>query len=64
MFETDFPHPVSLSPGPGSYADNPRDTVKANIIDQLGPDLARKVLYDNAAHVYGLQRGRSTDCRV
>jgi predicted TIM-barrel fold metal-dependent hydrolase len=54
MFETDFPHPVSLSPGPGSYADNPRDTVKANIIDQLGPDLARKVLYDNAAHVYGL----------
>lgn len=53
MFETDFPHPTSLSPGPASYAKNPRDLVDENLGD-LPEDLVRKVLYENAARVYHL----------
>jgi predicted TIM-barrel fold metal-dependent hydrolase len=55
MFETDYPHPTSLAPGPASYVDHPADMVRKNLADSgLGIDVARKVLHDNAARVYGL----------
>jgi predicted TIM-barrel fold metal-dependent hydrolase len=53
MFETDFPHPTSLTPGPWSAA----RPARATVLDSLrGVDLgvARKLLHDNAATVYGL----------
>ena len=51
MFETDYPHPTSLSPGPASYADKAADHINANWGD-VPHELARKVLHDNAARVY------------
>jgi uncharacterized protein len=53
MYETDFPHPTSMSPGHGSYAKNPKE-VQDDIINMLPADLARKVLQDNATAVYRL----------
>lgn len=51
MFETDFPHPTSLSPGPASPAILARDLIE----EQLGsfsPEIAQKVLHDTAARIY------------
>ncbi|GAA1872003.1 amidohydrolase family protein [Pseudonocardia ailaonensis] len=53
MFETDYPHGTSLSPGPASIAMNARDTIKANL-GELPDDILRKVLHDNATRVYNL----------
>jgi predicted TIM-barrel fold metal-dependent hydrolase len=53
MFETDYPHPTSLSPGPASSSDNPKDVVRRVFAD-LDPELSRKVLYKNAARLYNL----------
>jgi predicted TIM-barrel fold metal-dependent hydrolase len=53
LFETDFPHPTSLSPGPASAAKDPRQVV-VDFFDGLPEDLARKVLYENAARLYQL----------
>jgi predicted TIM-barrel fold metal-dependent hydrolase len=55
MFETDFPHPTSLSPGPASAARNPRLMAQA-AMEGVAPDIVRKVMYENAARVYGLDR--------
>lgn len=52
MFETDFPHPTSLAPGPGSYAENPLTKIERDIVARLSPTTARKVLYENASTVY------------
>jgi uncharacterized protein len=54
MFETDFPHPTSLSPGPASSAKNPRETI-AEVFDGIPEDITRKVLWENAAALYGLE---------
>jgi predicted TIM-barrel fold metal-dependent hydrolase len=54
MFETDYPHPTSLAPGPASYVEHPGDLVRQHLTDAgLGLDVARKVLHDNAVKVYG-----------
>ena len=53
MFETDFPHPTSLSPGPASPSEAP-DLVAAKFVDGLSDELARKILWGNAARVYGV----------
>jgi predicted TIM-barrel fold metal-dependent hydrolase len=53
MFETDFPHPTSLSPGPASSAENPRAVVR-KVFEGLPAELAQKVLYENAAGLYHL----------
>jgi predicted TIM-barrel fold metal-dependent hydrolase len=57
MFETDFPHPTSLSPGPASSAKNPRDVVRETFAG-VPEDIARKILWGNAARVYHLDRSR------
>jgi predicted TIM-barrel fold metal-dependent hydrolase len=53
MFETDFPHPTSLTAGPGSVSPQV-DEVIDQVAGQLGPELTRKVLWQNAARVYHL----------
>jgi predicted TIM-barrel fold metal-dependent hydrolase len=60
MFETDFPHPQSLSPGPNTMASSPSDTIKRNLANIEGPVL-RKILHDNAARLYQLEQG-GTKC--
>ncbi len=51
MFETDYPHPTSLSPGPASHADRPSDHIQKNW-QKVPLEIARKVLHENAARVY------------
>jgi predicted TIM-barrel fold metal-dependent hydrolase len=51
MFESDYPHPTSLSPGPGSVAQDAKTTI-ANNLAQLPEDIRRKVLHDTAARIY------------
>jgi predicted TIM-barrel fold metal-dependent hydrolase len=53
MFETDFPHPTSLAPGPCSPAELPSAHV-AKQFAGVSPEVARKALHDNAARVYHL----------
>jgi uncharacterized protein len=52
MFETDFPHNTCLIRG-SKVAPGPRQIVKQHI-DQFGQDLMSKVLYKNAARIYGI----------
>ena len=54
MFESDYPHGTSLSPGPGSTAVSPRDTAARNLAE-LPPAVRRKLLHDTAARVYNLE---------
>ena len=51
LYETDFPHPTSMSPGPASIADVPKDFIEETMAD-LPEDLLRKILHDNAAAIY------------
>ncbi len=53
MFETDYPHPTSLSPGPFSPAQSPKDHIETAFAN-VAPEVRRKVLHDNAAKLYGL----------
>lgn len=51
MFETDYPHPTSLSPGPASPAEHPKVVVEKNLAG-LKDETMRKVLHDTAAKLY------------
>jgi uncharacterized protein len=53
MFETDFPHPTSLSPGPASSSPGPKSVVQ-DVFRGIDPELAQKVLFKNAQRLYGL----------
>lgn len=53
MFETDFPHPTALQPGPASYAENPRVHIETSLRG-LDDDLLTKLLQTNAARVYNI----------
>ena len=55
MFETDFPHPTSLSPGPGCIIDGvPSVFGRQNLTAAGIPEsVQRKVLFENAARLYG-----------
>jgi uncharacterized protein len=54
MYETDFPHPTSMSPGPASIAQSARAFLDDNFSD-WPEDVLRKVLHDNAARIYHLK---------
>jgi uncharacterized protein len=54
MFESDYPHGTSLSPGPASTALSARDTAARNLAG-LDEDVQRKLLHDTAAKVYRLE---------
>jgi predicted TIM-barrel fold metal-dependent hydrolase len=53
LYETDFPHPTSMSPGPVSTALAPRDFINTNLAG-LPHDTLRKILQDNAVKLYNL----------
>jgi len=53
LYESDFPHPTSMAPGPATAATMPRDYIAESFAD-LPEDAARKVLHDNAAKLYHL----------
>jgi predicted TIM-barrel fold metal-dependent hydrolase len=53
MFETDYPHPTSMSPGPASPAEVPAEHIAKYFAD-VAPEITRKVMHDNAALVYHL----------
>jgi len=53
LYETDFPHPTSMSPGPATSAIEPKAFIEEVFagIDRVD---ARKILHDNAARLYRL----------
>jgi hypothetical protein len=53
LWETDFPHPTSMSPGPRSTADHPRDYAE-RVLAGLPEDAVGKVVQHNAARLYAL----------
>jgi len=53
MWETDFPHPTSMSPGPATLAVAPSQYA-TEALQNVSADIAKKVLHSNAARVYGL----------
>ncbi|MEE2033186.1 amidohydrolase family protein [Rhodococcus chondri] len=53
LYETDYPHPTSMSPGPASDAVRPDDYLRRNF-SHLSEADARKILHDNAAALYNL----------
>ncbi|CAJ61740.1 MULTISPECIES: amidohydrolase family protein [Frankia] len=53
LYETDFPHPTSMSPGPVSSALPPRQFINDKLGD-LPHDVLRKILQDNAMKLYDL----------
>jgi predicted TIM-barrel fold metal-dependent hydrolase len=54
LYETDFPHPTSMSPGPGSAAVVPRDFIADGLSD-LPQDVLQKILHNNAAKLYHME---------
>jgi predicted TIM-barrel fold metal-dependent hydrolase len=53
LYETDFPHPTSMSPGPATAAVAPSQFLQDNFADLPDATLS-KILHDNAARLYGL----------
>jgi len=53
MFETDYPHPTSMSPGPASPAEIPAEHIARHFAN-VPPEITAKVMHDNAAAVYHL----------
>lgn len=53
LYESDFPHPTSMAPGPASSAVEPREYIAKELGDIAESDL-RKILHDNAAALYHL----------
>jgi len=53
MFESDFPHPTCLAPGPASFTDAPNKVIQHNLAG-LPEATLKKLLYANAARVYNL----------
>ena len=53
MWETDYPHPTSMSPGPATPADSPRDYVDRALAG-LPDEVIHNVLEGTASKVYNL----------
>jgi len=53
LYETDYPHPTSMSPGPQSAAVPPRRYAE-RALSGLDVSIASRVLHDNAAALYGV----------
>jgi uncharacterized protein len=53
MFETDFPHATSLSPGPASESPSPREVIERSL-GGLPDDIIGKVLQHTATELYHL----------
>jgi uncharacterized protein len=57
MFETDFPHATSLSPGPASESPSPRDVMERSLAG-LPDDVVGNVLQYTATRLYHLEEPR------
>ncbi|MEX0783506.1 MAG: amidohydrolase family protein [Dehalococcoidia bacterium] len=53
LYETDFPHPTSMSPGPNSVAVYPKDFIEQHL-GVLPEQSLRKILQTNSARLYKL----------
>jgi uncharacterized protein len=53
LYETDYPHPTSMSPGPASDAQRPDDYLR-DVFGDIDVVSMRKILHDNAARIYHL----------
>ncbi len=53
MYESDFPHPTSMSPGPATTAIKPSDYIN-EVFSDLPRDTIEKILHGNAARIYNL----------
>jgi predicted TIM-barrel fold metal-dependent hydrolase len=53
LYETDFPHPTSMSPGPATSAINPRDYIEL-AFKGVSQENVGKILHGNAARIYNL----------
>jgi predicted TIM-barrel fold metal-dependent hydrolase len=53
MYETDFPHPTSMSPGPATSAIKPADYIEL-VFKDLPRESQQKILHGNAARIYHL----------
>jgi uncharacterized protein len=53
LYESDFPHPTSMAPGPATIAVEPREYIAKELGD-LPPEILQAVLHDNAAKLYHL----------
>ncbi len=51
LYETDFPHPTSMSPGPQTPAEHPR-VYADRVLSDLPSDSLQKILHDTAAQIY------------
>jgi len=54
MFETDFPHATSLSPGPASESPNPKDVMERSLAG-FSDEVVGNVLQHTATKLYGLE---------
>jgi uncharacterized protein len=54
LYETDYPHPTCQHPGPRSPGQDPREYI-AEALGGLSEVTLRKVLFDNAAALYGVR---------
>ena len=54
LFETDYPHPTSMSVGPQSAAIHPRDYA-SRVLEGVPEAVIEKVLHGTAARLYGLE---------
>jgi predicted TIM-barrel fold metal-dependent hydrolase len=53
LYETDFPHPTSMSPGPNTTAQSPPDYL-ADVFQGVPQETVDKILHGNAARIYHL----------
>jgi hypothetical protein len=51
LYETDFPHPAGMCPGPASSALAPNEYISTNL-SNLPEMTLRRILHDNAAALY------------
>lgn len=54
MFESDFPHATSLSPGPASESPSPREVMETSLAG-VPDQIVAKVLQDTATRLYNLE---------
>ena len=54
LFESDYPHPTCQHPGPRTPAQRPRDYATETAVARCPTDTVDKVLYGNAAALYGI----------
>ena len=56
MYETDFPHPTSITPGAFEFSETASENLDRKFDSSgISEEILRKVLHDNAARVYNLE---------